>query len=325
MTAHTPQIHTSDLLDEYAAKYSNWSKWGPDDQVGTANYITAGHVRDAARLVRTGQVISLAMNFDQTGPQTGANGRFNCLRYSVATGTDHSSGAQLWAGQPLPQKMGYADDTVVLHLQSATHWDSLAHIFHDGQAYNGFPSTAVSSFGASRLGTENLKDRLVGRGLLLDIPRAKRQEWLDDGYAITVEDLEATAEFERLEIRDGDILLVRTGQIARCRQQGWGTYAGGNAPGLSFFTIPWMAKKEIAAVATDTWGVEVRPNELPDSFQPLHIPTIVYMGLLLGEMFDLEQIATSCADDGVYEMFVSAPPLPFTGAAGAPPGPVAIR
>jgi kynurenine formamidase len=314
-----------DALEEYIAKHSNWGKWGEDDQVGTANYITSAHVRDAARLVTTGRVVSLAMNFDQTGPQTGANGRFNCLRYSVASGTDHAAGAQRWSGKPLPRKMGYADDTVVLHLQSATHWDSLAHIFHDGYAFNGFPAAEISSFGAPRLGSENLKDRLVGRGVLLDIPRSQGREWLDDGYAITIDDLEAAAESERVEIRDGDILLLRTGQMARCRRQGWGTYAGGDAPGLSFFTIPWLAEKSVAAVASDTWGVEVRPNELPDSFQPAHIAAIVYMGLLLGEMFDLEELAGACADDGVFEMMISAPPLPFTGTAGAPPGPVAIR
>jgi kynurenine formamidase len=314
-----------DVLDAYIARYSNWDKWGPHDQVGTANYITARHVREAAGLVRTGQVISLAMSFDQSGPQTGANGRFNCLRYSVATGADHVAGAQRWSGGPLPRQMGYADDTVVLHLQSATHWDSLAHIFHAGKAYNGVPAEEVSCLGAPRLGSEQLKDRLVGRGVLLDIPRAKGLEWLDDGYPITVEDLEETAEDEGVEVREGDILLVRTGQMARCRRHGWGTFAGGDAPGLSFFTIPWLADRRVAAVATDTWGVEVRPNELPDSFQPLHIPAIVYMGLLLGEMFELDVLAAACAADGVYEMLVSAPPLPFTGTAGAPPGPVAMR
>lgn len=315
----------SDVLDEYIAKYSNWGRWGSDDEVGTANLITAAHVRGAAGLVRTGEVISLAMHFDQTGPQTGANGRFNCLRYSVATGSDHVVGAQRWAGGPLPRKMGYADDTVVLHLQSATHWDSLAHIFHDGRAYNGIPAEIVSSTGAPRLGSERLKDRLVGRGVLLDVPRAKGRDWLEDGYPITVEDLEATVERQRVTIRDGDILLLRTGQMARCREQGWGTYAGGDAPGLSVHTVPWLAEKQIAAVASDTWGVEVRPNELPDSFQPFHLATLVYMGLILGEMFDLDRLAGACADDGVYEMLVSAPPLPFTGTAGAPPGPVAIR
>jgi kynurenine formamidase len=315
----------TDILDEYIAKYSNWGKWGSNDQRGTANYIHAHRVRRAASLVRTGQVISLAMDFDQNGPQTGANGRFNCLRYSVATGADYAVGGQKWSGGPMPRRMGYSDDTVVLHLQSATHWDTLAHIFHAGKMYNGYPADEVTTQGAPKNGTEQMKASLVGRGVLLDIPRSKGLDWLDDGYAITIDDLEVAIEHETVKIEPGDILLLRTGQMARCRQQGWGTYAGGDAPGLSFYTIPWIAERQLAAVASDTWGVEVRPNELPDSFQPMHIPCVVYMGLLLGEMFDLETLAETCADDGVYEMMVSAPPLPFTGAAGAPPGPVAIR
>jgi len=320
MTAQAPP----DILDEYIRRYSNWGRWGDDDQVGTPNFITPRHVRDAAGLIRTGRVVSLALHFDASGPQTGAHGRFNCLRYSAATGTDHVAGAQRWAGGPLPRGLGYAEDTVVLHLQSATHWDSLAHIFHEGRAYNGVPAEEVSASGAPRLGSEQLKDRLVGRGVLLDVPRAKGVEWLDDGYAITVADLEETAEAEGVEVRDGDILLLRTGQMHRCRLQGWGAYAGGDAPGLSLYTIPWLAERCVAAVASDTWGVEVRPNELPDSFQPLHIPAIVYMGLPLGEMFELDALASACAEAGAWEVFVSAPPLPFTGTAGAPPGPVAV-
>jgi len=315
----------SDVLDEYVAKFSNLERWGRDDGRGTANHITPQMVRDAAGLVRTGQVVSLAMHFDQTGPQTGANGRFNCLRYSVATGTDHVEGRQLWSGKPIPRGLGYADDTVVLHLQSATHWDSLCHIFHNGRMFNGYPASEVTAQGAPRSGSEHLKASLVGRGVLLDIPRSKGVDWLEDGTPITVDDLEAAAEFGKVTVEAGDIVLLRTGQLARCRQQGWGTYAGGPAPGLSFYTIPWLAEREVAAVASDTWGVEVRPNELPDSFQPFHIPTVVYMGLLLGEMFDLEALAAACADDEAYDMLVSAPPLPFPGTAGAPPGPVAIR
>ena len=314
-----------DVLDEYIERYSNWGRWGRDDQIGTANHITDAMVRDAARKVRTGQVVPLALHFDQRGPQTGANGRFNCLRYSVATGTDHEMHKQLWAGGPIPREMGYADDTVVLHLQSATHWDSLCHIFHKGRMYNGYPASEFTAQGSPRNGTENLKAKLVGRGVLLDIPRSKGVAWLEDGYPITIEDLEAAAEFGRVTVGDGDIVLLRTGQMARCRQQGWGTYAGGDAPGLSFYTIPWLAERNVAAVASDTWGCEVRPNELPDSFQPFHIPALVYMGLLIGEMFDLEALSEACAGDGTYEMLVSAPPLPFTGTAGGPPGPVAIR
>jgi kynurenine formamidase len=314
-----------DPFDEYIERYSNWGRWGEGDERGTTNLITPMIVTEASRRVSRGQVVPLGLEFNQQGPQTGANGRFNCLRFSVATGADHVVGAQQWAGEPLPRNFGFADDTVVLHLQSATHWDSLAHIFHHGRMYNGFPAEAVSAAGSPYNGSEALKGTLTGRGVLLDLPRSKNLPWLEDGYAITAEDLEAAAEFGGVEIRSGDMILLRTGMMARCLAQGWGTYAGGDAPGLSFFTIPWLHERGIAAVAADTWGVEVRPNELADSFQPFHIPTVVYMGLLLGEMFALDPLAELCAEDGDYEMLVVAPPLAVTGTAGAPPCPVAIR
>jgi kynurenine formamidase len=280
-----------DPFDEYIERYSNWGRWGEGDERGTTNLITPMIVTEASRRVSRGQVVPLGLEFNQQGPQTGANGRFNCLRFSVATGADHVVGAQQWAGEPLPRNFGFADDTVVLHLQSATHWDSLAHIFHHGRMYNGFPAEAVSAAGSPYNGSEALKGTLTGRGVLLDLPRSKNLPWLEDCYAITAEDLEAAAEFGGVEIRSGDMVLLRTGMMARCLEQGWGTYAGGDAPGLSFFTIPWLHERGIAAVAADTWGVEVRPNELPDSFQPFHIPTVVYMGLLLGEMFALDTLA----------------------------------
>jgi kynurenine formamidase len=315
---------SDDPFDEYIERFSNWERWGRTDQRGTTNLITRAIVRDAARGVQRGLVVPIGLEFNQAGPQLGANGRFNCLRYSVATGTDHVLEGQRWSGAPLPRGMGYADDTVVLHLQSATHWDSLAHIFHKGVMYNGYAAASVTSQGSPCNGTEALKGTLVGRAVLLDLPRALGRDSLDDGHAITIEDLEQAADYGRVEIREGDILLLRTGQMARCRRDGWGTYAGGDAPGLSFFTIPWLYENGIAAVASDTWGVEVRPNELPDAFQPFHIPTVVYMGLLLGEMFDFDALAELCAEEHVHEMLVSAPPLAVTGTAGAPPGPVVV-
>jgi kynurenine formamidase len=318
------RIGSDDPLDEYIAKFTNWGRWGADDQCGTANLITPASVRDACRAVEAGTVVSLGIGFDQRGPQTGANGRFNCLRYSTATGTDHATGNQLWSGQPFPREMGYCDDVAMLPLQSATHWDSLSHILHRGRMYNGFPAGDVTAAGAARNGVEHLADRLVGRGVLLDFPRTKGVSWLDDGYAITAADLDEAVAAAQAEVREGDILLLRTGQLSRCREQGWQSYAGGGAPGLSFFTLPWLHDHGIGAVASDTWGVEVRPNELPASFQPFHIVAIVYMGLILGEMFDLERLADLCATQGRSDVLIAASPLAFTGAAGAPPGPVAI-
>jgi len=127
-------------------------------------------------------------------------------------------------------------------------------------------------------------------------------------------------------VQPGDIVLVRTGEVGRrLRERSWGTFSAGDAPGLSFLTAPWLHDKRIAGIATDTWGAEVRPNELPGSFQPLHLVMVVNMGLLVGEIFHLEALADDCAADGVFEFMFVAPPLPITRAVGSPINPQAIK
>jgi kynurenine formamidase len=158
------------------------------------------------------------------------------------------------------------------------------------------------------------------------MPRAKGIEWLEPGYGITADDFDAAIAAQGVEVRTGDVLLVRTGHMTLCRARGgWGDYAGGNAPGLSFYTADWVHRREIAAVATDTWGMEVRPNEFPNTYQPLHQVFIPNMGLTIGEIFALDELADDCARDRVYEFFFVAPPLPFTGAVGSPINPLAIK
>jgi kynurenine formamidase len=105
----------------------------------------------------------------------------------------------------------------------------------------------------------------------------------------------------------------------------WGDYAGGEAPGLGLGSVDWVASRDVAAIAADTWGLEVRPNETPDVAQPLHIVFIAHMGLWLGEIFDLDPLADDCASDGVYEFMFCGPPLPFTRAVGSPLNPMAIK
>jgi len=161
------------------------------------------------------------------------------------------------------------------------------------------------------------------RGVFLDVARHKGVEALEPGYAISPDDLDATAAAEGVEVRTGDCVIVRTGLLGQRRGK-WGDYCGGPAPGLSLHAAPWLAEHEVAAVATDTWGVEVRPNEI-ELFQPLHIVALVHMGIPFGEIWDLEPISADCAADGVYEFLLSAAPLPISGAVGSPLNALAIK
>jgi kynurenine formamidase len=289
--------------------------------LGTLNFITPELIVKAARLVKRGVTFSLAIPFDNTGPQINQPRRFNPIHRMILTGPDFTSGAVT-----RPGGVGFADDMVIMALQCATQWDALSHCFLDGKLYNGYDANLVSSQGAKKNGIEKMARFIVTRGVLLDIPRVKGLPWLEPGYAITVDDLESAAKAHRVTVGTGDALLVRTGQMAMCRARGgWGDYAGGDAPGLSFKTAGWLHDRELSAVATDTWGMEVRPNEIADSYQPLHQVLIPNMGMLVGEIFALDELAVDCARDAVHEFLFVAPPIPITGAVGSPINPLAVK
>jgi kynurenine formamidase len=311
----------ADPIREAGQKYRNWGRWGAHDEVGTLNYITPEMMVKAAALVKRGRVFSLAIPFDSTGPQINQPRRFNPIHRMILTGPDFTSGAV-----KRPGGVGFADDMVIMALQCGTQWDALSHCFLDDKLYNGYDANLVSSEGAKKNGMEKMARGVVARGVLLDIPRVKKLDWLEPGYAITVDDLESAVKAQNVTVGTGDALLVRTGQMAMCKARGgWGDYAGGNAPGLSFHTAGWVHDRQIAALATDTWGMEVRPNEIADSYQPLHQVFIPNMGLLVGEIFALDELGDDCAADGIYEFMFVAPPLPITRAVGSPINPQAIK
>lgn len=315
------QKYDFNQVKKWAEQCSNWGKWGPNDQLGTLNYITPEMVRNASRLVKDGKIISLATPFDNQGPQDGRFNRFNPIHLMLTSGADAAAGTQ----DHIPT-LRYSDDMIIMPLQCATQWDSLAHIFYDGKMYNGYDMRLVNGSGAQKNSVVNFKDKAVGRGVLLDIPAYKGRKWLEPGEAIYPDDLEGCAAKEGVKVGTGDFLLIRTGQMAMVKATGkWGDYPGGSAPGLSVTAGTWIHQKQIAAMATDTWGTEVIPNETPEVFQPLHMILLVYGGLLIGEIFDLEALAADCASDGRYEFFFVAPPLTITGAVGSPINPQAIK
>jgi kynurenine formamidase len=321
MSTTMSQEVTVEQVLELAHRHRNWGRWGPDDQLGTVNFIDEDCTRHAAALVRRGHVISCAFPYDSNGPQNGGFGRVNPIHVMLQDGGDAACGAQdHLAG------LRYADDAIYMPLQCGTQWDALSHIFYDGQMYNGYEQERVNSSGATVCGIEQMADKIATRGVLLDIPRHRGVEWVEPGDGIGGDELAACAEAAGITPTRGDMVLVRTGALTMMRTTGsWGTYAGGDAPGLNLSAAAWLCENEVSGVATDTWGMEVRPNECPDLFQPLHVVLIVNAGMLVGEIFDFDPLADDCEQDGVYEFLFVAPPLPFTGAVGSPLNPLAIK
>jgi len=323
MTAR--KLTRQDLRDA-AEKYKNWGKWGPKDEIGTLNYTTAEDIVAAARLVKKGKVISLALNFDHTGPQGAKSkyptmGRTNPIHTMLRTGTDAYAGVLDHRG------IRAADDMVVMPLQCGTQWDGLGHIFYENYMWNGYDCREVTSNGAQKCGIEKTKAKMVGRGVFLDVARALGKKWLDDGYPITIADLDLTAKKQNVAVKKGDFVIVRTGQMeAKLEAGSWDGYPGGDAPGFSFETLEWIKRTDLAGLASETCGCEVRPNESEQGInQPWHWITIPIMGMTMGEIFYVKDLAEDCAADKTYEFLFVAPAIPITGAVGSPTNPLAIK
>jgi len=305
-------------FDELAAKVSNWGRWGDDDQVGTVNLVTPQVRERAAACVRSGRAFSLALPLSEhEGIQMGfIPGRVNPLRAMTQLNV-----AMLGD----PDGPCVSDDVVTMGLQCATHWDGLGHVSYRGTMYNGYPAGSITCYGASQCGIHHVRT-LVSRGVLLDVARAKGTERLAPGYAITGDDLDAAAELGHLDVRAGDIVLVRTGHIQLVARQprdliGYGI----PSPGPSVHSATWFRDHDVAAVATDNLTFESWPCEPEGSMLPVHILHLTYMGMTQGQNFWLEDLATDCASDGVYEFLLEASPQPFTGAVGSPVNPVAVK
>jgi kynurenine formamidase len=311
-------MNTAQLIE----RVSNWGRWGADDELGTVNYITAAKRVEAAGLVRTGEVFSLAVDFEPDTPQVKASFRLNPQRSMVATGSDVKAGRQAAFGLA---GHGFADDIVTMSLQAATQWDSLAHCFHDYRMYNDRPCELVGAKGAAACDIAVLRDRVFTRGVLADVAAHLGVEALAPDHHITVAELDATLAAQGVEVGAGDALIIRTGHLGRIqREDAWSAFVEADEPGLGWDAMPWLHDRQVAAVACDNWAFEVVPSRHEQGL-PFHAVGIVYMGLLIGEIFALDALAEACHGDRRYDFCFTAPPLPFLGAVGSPINPLAIR
>jgi kynurenine formamidase len=308
-------------IDELARKLSNWGRWGPEDELGTLNLITPEKRLEAAACVRSGTVMSLALELRSDLPQPAGSGRLNPQHVMTETGSDAAASNGV---------SGYSDDVLAMSVHAATHWDALSHVFHRGSMYNGRPCTEVTSGGARVNDIVPVAGRLVTRGVLVDIARYHGVEALAPDHEVTVADLESALDAQRVELVSGDVLLVRTGQLGRISASGeWASFTEVNGrlphePGIGADCLPWLHEVGVAGVACDNWAVEHLTGN-GDGRLPVHEVGIVHMGLLLGEIFQLDALAAACAADGRYDFLLAAGPLPVRGGVGGAVNPLALR
>lgn len=212
-----------------------------------------------------------------------------------------------------------ANDLIVMCAHTGTHFDGPAHISEEGKLYGGVDAAEAQRGprGLKQLGIETVAP-VLARGVLLDVAGHQGVEVLPPGYAVTADDLAATAAAEGVEVRRGDVVLVRTGWIQHYgdapRYLGLET----GAPGPDASAAEWLVERGIRASGCDTLAYEVtRPG---DEAMPVHLIFIARNGVAILEAVNCEELAR----DRVYDFIFTCAPLKFVGGTGSPVRPIAI-
>jgi kynurenine formamidase len=308
---HSERAHVgADEFDRLFQALSTWGRWGDGDQLGALNLLTPARVAEAAKLARDGVTVTLSWPLQE---EAGA---------STPEPADHRM-----TSEPTAQSTSgtvIAKDYIGIHYHgdTHTHLDALCHIGYDGRLYNGISTDVITSHGASAGSVELLKDGLVGRGVLLDIPRLRGVPWLEPGDSISRNELEAAEREQGAAVRDGDILLIRTGHGRRLDELGpWDTpnhKAGLHPAGMTF-----VAERGVSALGSDG-NNDTAPSQTEGVEFPVHVLALNAMGVWLLDYLRLEELLAACQLAGRWEFLFVAAPLRIAGGTGSPVNPLAI-
>jgi kynurenine formamidase len=289
----------------------SWGRWGADDQLGAANRLTPDRVAAAAGLVRSGVVVSLSLPLNtSSAPDCPNPAEF---RMTQAHDADVGLGP-----------MGFAKDFVGVdyHSDGHTHIDALCHVAYEGRLYNGVAASSVTAEGAAAEAIDLIKDGLVGRGVLLDIPRLRGSRWIEPGEHVFASDLQDAERQQGVRIEAGDIVLLRTGHARRLAELGpWDTAQ--SKAGLHPTAMPLLTERGIAALGCDG-NSDTAPSTTEGVAFPIHVLALNAMGVLLLDYLQLEDLATACDSAARWEFLCLTAPLRITGGTGSPVNPLAI-
>src|ERR1043165_5370153 len=298
------QLRTKADFDLWMKEVSNWGRWGKDDQLGALNLVTPAKRTAALKLVKEGVSVSLARDVEKE--QSSDNGSPFVHKMDRA-GTNNTG-------------FSCADTySVSYHGMAHTHIDSLCHMFYEGRMFNGFAQTNVLGDGAHKLGVQNLKNGILTRGLLVDVPLLRNAGFLEPGAPIYPDELDAWEKKTGIKVAAGDVLLIRTGRWARRASVGpW----NGKFAGLHGSCAKWMKQRDIAVVGSDA-ASDVLPSGVEGVAMPIHQLTLIAMGVWIVDNCDLERLSQVAKEQNRWEFLLFVAPLAVNGGTGSPVNPIA--
>jgi kynurenine formamidase len=311
VTVKDHELIPEPILEQDGLKVSK-SPWGPDDEIGRLNWITPETNKAILEHLSGGHVFDLNVEYFIGMPSWVAAGDppYGIWMTHTPQGSinDNLSGV----GASAHEKYSYCGDSIHMYTHCGTHVDTLNHLGHHGMFWNGW--TADKELG-SRIWNKGGLDKyppIIARGVLLDVAGALGADQLEAGYGITPQDLQDTVSKQGVELRKGDVVLVRTG-----RMQAWPDFDGylQKPPGINLASAKWLCEEAGAmCIAGDSIGLEVMPWDEPDAFLPVHSYMFTTAGAQIIEVVNMEEIAA----EKQYEFAFLGFPLKLRGATGAP-------
>jgi kynurenine formamidase len=305
-----PTITTQADFQRALKELSNWGKWGPDDELGSSNFITPAKRKQAVATVKDGVTVSLAHDVvEETAPDAQTVLNRKLLNVSPTGSSDQYQYTGTYHG--------------IIH----SHLDAVdCHVMEDGKGYNGRPMEDVKAAdGCPKGGIYAQRNGVITRGVLFDatlLPgKAGPQGWLEPGTAIHREDLEALEKIEHVKVSPGDVILLHTGRWKRRASLGaWPPaqgYAGWHAD-VAYF----MKERGVAFIGGDAYN-DVGPSGVTGVRLPLHSLALVALGTSIFDNLDLADVAETAKRLNRYEFLFTAAPLRIVKGTGSPINPIA--
>ncbi|NLG46917.1 cyclase family protein [Gordonia sp. (in: high G+C Gram-positive bacteria)] len=313
-----------DLTELLAGSPSNWGKWGPDDEVGSLNYLTPDQVLRGAAQIKRGALFTLQRLIGDPNGDPVWPGRSPATREMILDESHWDEGSD---GPAFPGGLHYADDKINAFLQGSTQYDALGHVWYDGKIWNGYDARTTIG-GLDKASVAPIGERgVAGRAVLLDMARYRGKPYLDPKETFTHRDLIACAEQQGTPIEKRDIIMIRTNHLQLFFEKGDAFYDDFCESGLEYSPelVEWFQDMEIPNLVTDTIANEVTVDPSTGVALVLHNALMRNLGIAFTEICNLEALADDCAEDGRYSCFYVAAPLKIHRATGSPVNPVAIK
>jgi len=304
-----PPRLTAAEFDTLYQRLASATSWAAGER-GALVALTPQRVAEAAREVRTGRTVTLAAPVEtSTGPDSPEPAR-------------HTMRA--WSDESDDQGLHFARDSFAMNVHGDTdsHLDALCHVIYHGTLHGGVAASSVTAGGATALAVEALADGIVGRGVLLDIPRLRRVPWLEPGEHVRADDLDAAEKSQGTRVGEGDLLFVRVGHRKRRAEEGPWPTAEARA-GLHPNALEFLAERRVAVLGSDG-NNDTAPSSVDGVDFPVHVLAMHAMGLNLLDYLQFEDLVPVCAAEGRWSFLCVVAPLRLPAATGSPVNPIAV-